>query len=97
MLSGIGAGEIGEVKAYTTSNRGLSPEEIVELLILPKLLHVAETTAPALKEQAEMFKGRIRALLIRNLYQAIKSDRTTLAAKFRALGMNELAEQIPNL
>jgi phospholipase/lecithinase/hemolysin len=88
---------IGDVKAYTTSHRGMTPEEIVELLVLPKLLHVAETAAPALREQAEMFKSHVRALLVRNMHQAIKSDRTTLAAKFRAIGQTELADQIPNI
>jgi hypothetical protein len=88
---------VGDVKAYTTNNRGMTPEEIVELLVLPKLLHVAETAAPALREQAEIFKANIRQLLVRNMYQAIKSDRTTLAAKFRAIGQNDLADHIPQL
>jgi hypothetical protein len=88
---------VGDVKAYTTNNRGLTPEEIVEMLVLPKLLHVAETAAPALREQAEIFKANIRQLLVRNMYQAIKSDRTTLAAKFRAIGQNDLADHIPQL
>jgi hypothetical protein len=44
-----------------------------------------------------MFKSHVRALIVRNMYQAIKSDRTTLAAKFRAIGQTELADQIPNI
>lgn len=88
---------VGEVKAYATTNRGLTPEEITDLLVLPKLLHVAETAAPALKEQAELFKAGIRQLLVRGMNQAIKSDRTTLAARFRAIGQSDLAEQIHQL
>lgn len=94
MIDVEAAGIVGDVKAFTTSNRGLSPEEIVEVLVLPKLLHVAETAAPALKEQAEIFKANIRQLLVRSMQQAIKSDRTTLAARFRAIGQSALADQL---
>lgn len=96
-ISVAGLSEVGEVKTYTTSNRGLTPEEIVDILVMPKLLVVAETAAPALVDQANMFRERIRALLVRNMYQAIKSDRTTLAAKLHAIGMSDLAEKIPHL
>ena len=96
-LSVIGDSEVGQVKAFTTSGRGLTPEEIVEELVLPKLMNVAETAGSGVKEQAEVFKARIRALLVRNMYQAIKSDRTTLKNKLDSLGQKELADLILHL
>ncbi len=87
---------IGQVKAYTTSGRGLTPEELVEMA-LPKILHVAETTCPALREQAEMFRERLRVLLITYMRQAIKSDRTTLMNQFKAAGFPQVADIITQL
>lgn len=84
---------VGEVKAYGTHGRGLSPEELAEMAI-PKILHVAETTCPALRDQAEQFKIRLRELLIRYMRQAITSDRTTLQNQLRRAGFAEIADVI---
>jgi hypothetical protein len=81
---------IGEVRAYATSGRGLTPEELAEMA-LPKLVHVAETTCPELRAQAEQFKTRVRALLIAYMRQAIKSDRTTLHNQFTRAGFPQAA------
>ena len=82
----------GNVKAYNTPGRGLNVEELAEMA-LPKLLHVAETACPALKEQAEIFRSRIKQLLMTYMHQAIKSDRTTLYNQLRP-GHPDVAEII---
>lgn len=84
---------VGEVKAYATSYRGLNVEELADFA-LPKILHVADTVAPALKEQARLFKEGIRAILIASMHQAIKSDRTTLYNQLRGIGNAEIADLI---
>jgi hypothetical protein len=85
--------DVGDVKVHTTSGRGLNVEELADLA-LNKILHVADTAAPALKEQARLFKETIRVVLIRYMHQAIKSDRTTLYNQLRGAGNAEIAELI---
>jgi hypothetical protein len=94
MFSSVEAGgQVGEVKAYTTSGRGLNVEELADMA-MRKLIHVADTAAPALQDQARMFKQQVRALMIAYMHQAIKSDRTTLYNKLRDAGNSEIAEII---
>lgn len=88
-----GSGHVGLVQAHATSGRGLNVEELADMC-LRKLIHIADTTAPAVKEQANMFKEAIRPLLIVYMHQAIKSDRTTLWNKLKATGHKEVADII---
>jgi hypothetical protein len=92
MIGTDGVSLAGNVKAYTTSGRGLNVEELAEMA-LPKLLHVADTACPALKEQAEIFRAHIKQLLMQYMHQAIKSDRTTLYNQLKP-GHPDLAEII---
>jgi len=92
-ISVDGTGQVGDVKAYTTSNRGLNVEELADMT-LRKLIHVADTATPALKEQVHMFKEQIRPILISYMHQAIKSDRTTLYNNLRGAGYPEVADII---
>ena len=93
MLSVEAGAQVGDVKAYTTSGRGLNVEELADMA-MRKLIHVADTAAPALQDQARMFKENVRALMIAYMHQAIKSDRTTLYNKLRDAGNVEIAEII---
>jgi len=77
MIGADGETLAGDVKAYTTSGRGLNVDELSEMA-LRKLIHVADTAAPALQEQARIFREQIKVVLMRYMHQAIKSDRTTL-------------------
>jgi len=82
-----------DVKAFTTSGRGLNVEELADMA-LRKLIHIADTAPPELREQANRFKESIRVVLIRYLHQAIKSDRTTLYNDLRGAGFPEVADII---
>ena len=93
MLSVETGTQIGDVRAYTTSGRGLNVEELADMA-MRKLIHVADTAAPALQDQARMFKEIVRALMIAYMHQAIKSDRTTLYNQLRDAGNPEVAEII---
>jgi hypothetical protein len=93
MLSVSTGTQIGDVRAYTTSGRGLNVEELADMA-MRKLIHVADTAAPALQDQARVFKENVRALMIAYMHQAIKSDRTTLYNKLRDAGNAEIAEII---
>lgn len=93
MLSANGSALPGDVKAYTTSGRGLNVEELADMA-MRKLVHIADTAPPDLREQANQFKAQIRLLLIAYMHQAIKSDRTTLYNQLRGAGFPEVADII---
>lgn len=88
-----GRSEVGIVQAHTTSGRGLNIEEIADMA-MRKLIHIADTAPPDMREQAQQFKENIRRLLIVYMHQAIRSDRTTLYNQLRAAGFPEVADII---
>ena len=79
----------GDVKVYTTSYRGFTPEEIAEQAI-GKIMYVGKDSHPAIRDQAEAFKGYIQEVLVMAIKQGIQSDRTTLANRLRDAGHSEL-------
>ncbi len=91
-----GFGTIGSFMVRTTQERGFTVEEIAEDL-LNKLLFISSEAHPAIKEQAEAFKDQIRPAIIHYMKQAVRSDRTTLAAEFSKQGHLDMAEIIRRL
>jgi hypothetical protein len=83
--------ELGNInfEIHTTSHRGHTPEEIAEFA-LAKIMYVSKDANPLIRDQAEVFKGYIRDVLVKYLKQAVKSDRTTLANKLREAGHSDL-------
>ena len=79
----------GDIKVYTTQNRGFTPEEIAERAI-EKIIYVGKDSHPAIRDQAEAFKKHIYAVLVQSLQQAVQSDRTTVANRLRDAGHPEL-------
>lgn len=79
----------GGVVVMTTNNRGWTPEEIAERA-LDKIIYVGGNSHPAIRDQAEAFRENIRQVLVFYLNEAIKSDRTTIAARLREAGHPEL-------
>ena len=92
MISADGETLVGDVRAYATSGRGMNVDEISDLA-LRKLLHVADTTSPALAQQAATFKAQIKIVLMRYMEMAIRSDRTTLYNQLKP-GNPDVAEII---
>lgn len=87
---------LGPVMVETTSGRGFTPEEWTERL-LNKLIHIADTAPPAIKDQAIAFRDAMRPAIVHYMKQAINSDRTTLTAKLREAGHNDVADLIGRL
>ena len=79
----------GNVKVYTTSNRGFTPEEISERAV-DKIISVGSQTHPVIREQAEAFKEDIRKVLVQYMKEMVRSHNTTLANRFREMGYPEL-------
>ena len=80
----------------TTHERGFTVEEIAEDL-LNKLLFISSEAHPAIREQAMAFKNQIRPAIIHYMKQAVRSDRTTLAAQLGKQGHYDMAEIIRRL
>jgi hypothetical protein len=91
MLSALGGAEIGEIKATLVSGRGFTPEEVAEQA-LNKIISVGGNCHPVIRDQAEAFKNDIRGVLVHYMKQAVRSNHTTLANRFRAAGHPELVK-----
>lgn len=88
---GIGAGfQMGDVTVVTTSGRDLNAEEITGLF-MAKLLYVGDNAPPAIRDQAQAFKDRIRALALGYIEQAQKSATATAITKLELAGMTDAA------
>lgn len=91
-----GFGSVGQFVVKTTSERGFTVEEISEDL-LDKLIFISTESHPAIRDQAIAFKDRIRPAIIHYMKQAVRSDRTTLAAQLSKQGHHDMAEIIRRL
>ena len=84
------------VSVTTTDNRGRTVEEVAEAC-LNRLISVADTAPPAIKDQAMAFRDTIRPLLVFYMKEAVNSDRTTLYNTMRDAGHPDVAELIRRL
>ena len=84
------------VGVRTTENRGFTPEELAEQC-MEKVISVADTAPPGLREQARAFSKDIERLVAYYMRQAIRSDRTTVYNALTDAGHPELAELIRRL
>jgi len=91
MLSALGGAKLGEIKATLVSGRGFTPEEVAEQA-LNKIISVGGNCHPVIRDQAEAFKNEIRGVLVHYMKQAVRSNHTTLANRFRAAGHPELVK-----
>lgn len=91
-----GFGSVGSFLVRTTHERGFTVEEIAEDL-LNKLIFISSESHPAVREQAIAFKDQIRPAIIHYMKQAVRSDRTTLAAQLSKEGHTYMAEIIRKL
>jgi hypothetical protein len=96
MISVSGGLEVGEVKAFGTSGRGLSVDEVADLA-LNKMLGVADSAPPVIRDQAQAFKERLRSVLVHYMRQAVRSDRTTLFNQLNEAGHPDVASLILKL
>jgi hypothetical protein len=91
MFSIVTGAQLGEIKATSVSGRGFTPEEVAEQA-LAKIVSVGGNCHPVIREQAEAFKDEIRGVLVHYMKQAVRSNHTTLANRFRAAGHPELVK-----
>jgi hypothetical protein len=92
----LSAAKVGDFLVKTTENRGFTPEEITEDL-LTKLIFISGESHPVIREQAVAFRDQIRPVIVYYMKQAVRSDRTTLAAQLSKQGHNDMADIIRRL
>ncbi len=80
---------LNSVLVKTTENRGFTPEELVEQA-LDKIIYVGSQSHPVIRDQAEAFRTQIRAVMLFYMKQAVASQNTTIAARLRTAGHEEL-------
>ena len=80
----------GICEVHTTEYRGFTPEEIAERAV-PKVVSVAESADPEVREQAEAFKNRLFNVIVNACNDAIRSDRTTLTNLLDQQGHQDMA------
>jgi hypothetical protein len=81
------------VRVERVSYRGFSPEEVAERCA-NRILSIADSAPPAIREQAFAFKKQLVQLVSFYIREGIKSDRTTLYNDLSNAGHKDLAELI---
>jgi hypothetical protein len=87
---------LGTPLVVTTQNRGMSPEEWVELA-LNRIVNISDKAPMPIREQALAFKEEIRSLLLFYFKKVANSERTTLAALLRKEGFPQIADKIGDI
>jgi len=85
-----------DVKVHTTNNRGHTPEEVASFCV-DRLMHVADTAPPVIKDQAQAFKNNMKSVIEEHIKLGISSDRLTVYTALKDAGHPELAELIRRL
>jgi len=96
MLQANGEGGLGTVSVFTSTNGGHTPEQVAEMA-LNRIIQVNESAPSVIKEQALVYKGRLREILIYYMNSMAKSERTTIWALMKKQGHNDIAEIIRRL
>lgn len=85
--------QTSSVNVITSDDGGHSSEQISELA-MDKILRVADSAPPAIKEQANVFKDNIRSVVLYYIELARREERATIARKMAKAGQNEMADLV---
>ena len=84
------------VTVHTTENRGFTPEEVAARCA-DKIVAVADTAPPVIRDQARAYKKNVEAVIAHYMREAIRSDRTTVYNALMDAGYPELANAMRRL
>ena len=87
---------IGNIKVYTTKDRGHNVQELSEML-LDKIISVSDTAPAPIKDQALQYRKMIGEIILWYMETAIRSDRDTISQKLVAVGQTEAASLIKKI
>ena len=80
-----------KVEVETTTNRG-HPPEFWAKLAADRIVQVADSAHPAIREQAVAFRDNVEKAILLYMKRAIQSDRTTVYNLVTEAGQPNLAE-----
>lgn len=86
----------GEINVQTTQNRGHTTQELSRNAV-NKIINIADTADPVIKQQAEAFKERMFYVIFHTLNQAVESNKTTLYNQLKQQGHDDMAEILRKL
>jgi len=86
----------GSVNVMTSNEGGLSTEQVTELA-MDKLILVSDSAPPAIKEQARVFKDKLRNVMHTYIELARREERANIAHKMSKAGQKEMADLIRRL
>jgi len=92
----LGNSEVGNVNVMTSTEGGLSNEQVVDL-VLDKILLVSNNAPPVIKEQALVFKNQIREVLFSYVEFTKRQERATITQTLLKAGHEDLANIIRRL
>jgi|TARA_R110000803_G_scaffold182993_1_gene245354 hypothetical protein len=95
-ISEVSGTSVGVANVVTTNGRGLNPNELANLTV-NKIIRISESANPIIRQQAEVYKENLMAILVRSFVQAQKSERTTLYNLLKSQGHKDMAEIIKRL
>ena len=93
MLQANGQGDIGNIKVFTSTNGGHSPEQITEMA-MNKIMSINETAPPPIRDQAVAYRNDIKDVILYYMRKMAQSERTTMWALLRKQGHEDMAEII---
>lgn len=85
-----------EVEVETASNGG-HPPEFWARRAADRIVQVADTAHPAIREQAVAFKATIEVVVLEHIKRAIRCDRSTISYLVSEAGHPTLAEHLRRL
>jgi len=80
-----------------TSDNGGHPPEFWARRAADRIVQVAETTHPAIRDQALAYKAAIEVVVLEHINRAIKCDRSTVSYLVAEAGHPTLAEHLRRL
>ena len=92
----LSLGEVGAVNVVTSDNGGLSNDQIAEMAA-NKIVYVADSAPPAIKEQAHVFSDKVKDLLRYYVDLARREERATIVHTIKEAGQPDLANIIRRL
>jgi hypothetical protein len=75
---------------------GLTPEQMANVAVR-KIISVADTAHPSIREQAKAFSRNIEAVVAHYMKQSIQAERKRITSALRASGQDATADLIERL
>lgn len=85
-----------QVEVETSNNGGHSPEFWARRAA-DRIVQVADTAHPAIREQAQAYKAAIEVVVLEHIKRAIRCDRSTVSYLVSEAGHPQLAEHLRRL